>query len=52
VTALSDTQLSSLQRELALPDLGDRYRLIARLGLGGMGAVYLGHDTLLNRDVA
>jgi len=52
VTALSDTQLSSLQRELALPDLGDRYRLTARLGRGGMGAVYLGHDTLLNRDVA
>ena len=52
MTALSDTQLSTLQRELALPDLGDRYRLIARLGRGGMGAVYLGHDTLLNRDVA
>jgi serine/threonine-protein kinase len=52
VSALTDTQLGRLRRELALPDLGDRYRLLSCLGRGGMGTVYLGHDTLLDREVA
>jgi serine/threonine protein kinase/formylglycine-generating enzyme required for sulfatase activity len=30
----------------------DEFRLIRVLGKGGMGAVYLGHDTLLDRQVA
>ncbi len=32
--------------------LGDRYRVIERIGAGGMGAVYRGVHTALKRDVA
>jgi tetratricopeptide (TPR) repeat protein len=32
--------------------VNERYRLDAEIGRGGMGTVYRGHDTLLQRDVA
>jgi serine/threonine protein kinase len=34
------------------PKAFDEYRLLWPLGRGGMGAVYLGHDMLLDRAVA
>lgn len=50
---LSDDAISRLQAASALPDLaGTRYRLIQRIGSGGMSAVYLAEDAILERRVA
>jgi eukaryotic-like serine/threonine-protein kinase len=53
MTGLSDAAVQRLREAAESPDLtGTRFRLLHRIGRGGMGAVFLAEDQTLGRRVA
>ncbi len=53
MTFLSDSALERLRAAADAPDLtGTRYRLLGKLGQGGMGGVFRVQDSTLEREVA